>query len=95
MEPEGIPDWVATLGAAPCSPTVATWGRWSTHVTTYCTTFEAAYSKRNKQEWASNWGEEYGKVILRPRTGSDRTVAEFEVVKAFHEAGWGANWQDG
>src|SRR3990172_5799420 len=86
MQPEDIPDWVARLGAEPCDTTPADWSRWSASVATYCLAFHAMNPKRNKREWREHWPDEYGKVILRPRDGSARTVAEIEVTKAFRDA---------
>lgn len=95
MQQSTIPDWAARLGALPCEATSAGWSRWKASVATYCVAFDAINPKRNAQEWREHWADEYGKVMLRdPRDGPDRTVAEFEVIKALRGARWGARWQD-
>jgi len=94
MQPTAIPDWAARLGATPGDPTPAKWSRWTTQVPTYAVTFDALNPKRNKAEWKEHWPEEYGKVMLRPLDGSDRSTAEIEVVKAFVDVEWHARWID-
>jgi len=85
---------VTQLGATTCYPTSVQCDGWQAEVATYCTTFDAIHPKHDQEEWRSHWADEYGKPMLRPTDGTDRTVAEFEVVKAFRTSGWEANWQD-
>lgn len=89
-----MPDWVVELSAETCEPSPIAWEGWNADIATFCTVFDAIHPKRNQQEWRDHWPDEYGKPLLVPKDGSERSVAEFEVVKAFRACGWDANWQD-
>ncbi len=86
---DAVPYWVEWLAGFRCEPLISKWGRWSTPVTTFCVGHAAIHPKRSKKEWREMWRDEYGKPLLRPRDGSGRSVAEFEVVKA-SERGFGS-----
>lgn len=79
-----LPPWVSQLpGGHACGTTRASWEEWEGEIDTFCAEFQGAYPKRTSQEWRDHWSHEYGKPQLRTADDVDRSVGEFEVVKAF------------
>jgi hypothetical protein len=66
------------------------WGKWRAVVTTYC----VAYDALPPGPRTGGWHDDYGKPLIVPKDGTDRSVPEIEVIKAFRASGWGARWPD-